>query len=213
MKSGNATFRVFMAMSLAVHIVLFAVVLPDFQFSLSDQLAQTLDLELGKSSNTVTGAEKKSAPARSTPAQTETSSVSEPALAEAVHSTDTTETLSEVPQSNDNASDENQINSASGTLAANELIRDKIAIEFARYFYYPDAARRRNWQGEVVLEFVLLQDGQLDQIRVQHSSGYRLLDDAAMQALQQLRPQRELALLTTANVLHVLPVSYRLLDL
>ncbi|MDQ1362268.1 MAG: periplasmic protein TonB [Pseudomonadota bacterium] len=91
-----------------------------------------------------------------------------------------------------------------------DFIRQKISGEFSRYFYYPEAARRRNWQGDVVLQFNLLPDGHLDQIRIHQSSGYTSLDEAAVHALQQVQPQLELASLTDAGILHVLPVSYRL---
>ncbi|MBI3187814.1 MAG: energy transducer TonB, partial [Gammaproteobacteria bacterium] len=95
-------------------------------------------------------------------------------------------------------------------LADASAVRKKISIEFLRYFYYPDAALRRNWQGDVILQFTLLPDGHLDHIRIHQSSGYKALDDAAIHALQQVEPQQELALLADAALLHTLPVSYRL---
>ena len=52
---------------------------------------------------------------------------------------------------------------------------------------YPMAARRMGWQGRVVLNVEVLSSGLPGQIRVQQSSGYEVLDNAALQAVRGWR--------------------------
>ncbi len=81
------------------------------------------------------------------------------------------------------------------------------------HFSYPMLARRRGWQGQVRLGLRVEPDGRLSHVRVLKSSGYGILDRAAMASV------RAIALLPRASRwLHgqhfdmVLPVEYRLLD-
>ena len=55
--------------------------------------------------------------------------------------------------------------------------------EIARHFNYPLLARRRGWQGEVVLAFRVESDGQISNARIARSSGHGVLDRAALIAL------------------------------
>ncbi|MGH2348863.1 MAG: energy transducer TonB [bacterium] len=45
---------------------------------------------------------------------------------------------------------------------------------------YPDEARRRRLSGSLILDVALNPDGTVDQITIRRSSGYRILDDAAV---------------------------------
>ncbi|TNF38119.1 MAG: energy transducer TonB [Gammaproteobacteria bacterium] len=88
-----------------------------------------------------------------------------------------------------------------------------IADEFASHFYYPAAAQRRNWQGDVILQFTLMPDGSIQHIRINKSSGYAVLDDAAMDVMTKIHSEDQLALALNGNSMnHILPVSYRLMD-
>ncbi len=49
---------------------------------------------------------------------------------------------------------------------------------------YPMIARRKGWQGKVVLEVEVLADGSPGEIDVEQSSGRKVLDNAAMGAVQ-----------------------------
>lgn len=49
---------------------------------------------------------------------------------------------------------------------------------------YPLIARRKGWQGKVVLEVEVLADGSPGEIGVQQSSGRNMLDNAALRAVQ-----------------------------
>jgi periplasmic protein TonB len=55
-----------------------------------------------------------------------------------------------------------------------------------RRYRYPRPARRAGLQGEVVLEFRVDSKGRIHDVRVASSSGYRLLDRAAVEAVEQV---------------------------
>ena len=53
---------------------------------------------------------------------------------------------------------------------------------------YPASARRRGWRGKVVLGFVLCTDGSVENLVVLESSGYGILDRAAVKAVVKTAP-------------------------
>lgn len=81
-------------------------------------------------------------------------------------------------------------------------IRDRIL----RNVSYPDAARRMNWQGKVILSFVVTANGSVRECRVMTSSGFPMLDKNAMETVKDTapfpRPPVEARL--------VIPIAYRL---
>lgn len=50
---------------------------------------------------------------------------------------------------------------------------------------YPDRARREGWEGNVRIRFQVLTNGKTDNISVETSSGFALLDEAAVDAIRQ----------------------------
>lgn len=52
---------------------------------------------------------------------------------------------------------------------------------------YPRTARRRGWQGEVLLRVSVSENGQVLSARVEKSSGYGILDDTALQQVSNWR--------------------------
>lgn len=52
---------------------------------------------------------------------------------------------------------------------------------------YPRASQRRGEQGRVVLRVLISPEGRVAQVKVQRSSGYERLDEAAVQAMQRAR--------------------------
>jgi len=52
---------------------------------------------------------------------------------------------------------------------------------------YPPSARRRGYQGVVLLRVRVLEDGTVGEVRVVRSSGYAVLDRAALEAVKQWR--------------------------
>lgn len=49
---------------------------------------------------------------------------------------------------------------------------------------YPVVARRLGWQGKVLVSVKVLADGRAGQVKLQHSSGHPVLDDAAINAVK-----------------------------
>lgn len=70
--------------------------------------------------------------------------------------------------------------------ALEQLVASRIRGALARYFNYPRRARREGWQGAVVLDFRIDIDGTISAINVARSSGYTLLDRAAVGALTKV---------------------------
>lgn len=54
------------------------------------------------------------------------------------------------------------------------------------HFHYPVIARKQNWQGRVLLTFKITNNGEVKNINVIESSGYNILDSAAVKALKKL---------------------------
>ncbi len=53
---------------------------------------------------------------------------------------------------------------------------------------YPDEARRKKLYGNLVLHVAVRADGSIDNIRILHSSGHKLLDDAAVRIVKLTAP-------------------------
>jgi protein TonB len=81
------------------------------------------------------------------------------------------------------------------------------------HFSYPLLARQRGWAGLVQLGLRVESDGRLSHVRVLESSGYGLLDRAALASVRAIGvvPQA-LRWLHGHHFDIVLPVEYRLLD-
>lgn len=80
-------------------------------------------------------------------------------------------------------------------------------------FDYPYLARRNNWQGEVELGLRVSGDGRISQLRIVRSSGYGMLDRAALASARRIQSLPELVhLLYGQSMDLVLPVQYRLYD-
>lgn len=83
--------------------------------------------------------------------------------------------------------------------------------QLSRYLSYPLLARRRGWQGEVMVAFDINVIGQLNNIRLAHSSGYSVLDHSAVTAINKLQ---QISLPDTLGRLQAmelqLPVRYQL---
>jgi protein TonB len=65
-----------------------------------------------------------------------------------------------------------------------DLIRNRIE----ELKHYPTVARLNNWEGKVVLKFVVTADGTVENLEVVESSGYAVLDEAAMETIRRASP-------------------------
>jgi protein TonB len=92
---------------------------------------------------------------------------------------------------------------------ASARVYAKVINELARHFYYPTMARRHGWEGRVLLGFHVGQDGRMRDPRVLHSSGYGVLDEAA---LNSLRKVERVVGQDSAPLDMQIPVVYRLTD-
>jgi protein TonB len=61
-----------------------------------------------------------------------------------------------------------------------------INLQLRQYFYYPRIAQKYNWQGQVILKFKINHNGKVENINIVESSGYKILDLAAVNALNKL---------------------------
>lgn len=91
--------------------------------------------------------------------------------------------------------------------AFRERVLSKLRQSISAHFVYPPLARQRNWQGEVLLTFQLQRNGQISNARIARSSGYGLLDHAALNALTQVGRLGEIL---PHSLDLELPVIYRL---
>lgn len=79
-----------------------------------------------------------------------------------------------------------------------------------KYFYYPSIARNKNWQGKVLLTFNITSNGKLRNINIRESSGYRILDSAAVKALKKLNKVASNFQWPNTGMQINLPVIYKL---
>lgn len=106
---------------------------------------------------------------------------------------------------------------ASGSTNNRTLLVGKIAEQLqalvAKHLNYPLLARRRGWEGDVLLGLRIDKNGRFQEIKVLRSSGYGLLDQAAVRALSRTAEELPSLLLSFYDPLTLeLPVTYRLYD-
>ena len=81
-----------------------------------------------------------------------------------------------------------------------------------RQLTYPAIARRKGWQGIVKLELHIESDGLISALHIDETSGYAVLDRAAMESLQLASVPDAAQWLHGASIDIVIPVEYRLID-
>ena len=78
-------------------------------------------------------------------------------------------------------------------------------------FEYPLLARRRGWEGRVRVALLVKPDGGLREMHVVQSSGYQVLDEAALEDLKEVGQLPEAnAWLGGKELAVILPIQYRL---
>ena len=71
---------------------------------------------------------------------------------------------------------------------------------------YPERARRMGFEGKTLLSFMVLENGTTSQIKVEKSSGYRLLDDSAIEGVARTVISQKVSY----RIVVRLPITYRL---
>jgi len=64
----------------------------------------------------------------------------------------------------------------------------RLKVERVGNLNYPEAARKRKLSGSLILDVALNDDGSINQITVRRSSGYKILDDAAIRIVELASP-------------------------
>ncbi len=93
------------------------------------------------------------------------------------------------------------------------FLSGKIQTQLDRYLVYPRIARLRGWEGKVILGLRLTKNGKFEKIKIMESSGYSLLDNTALEALNKLNENTtHISWLQGYNTDLLLPVVYQLTD-
>lgn len=79
-------------------------------------------------------------------------------------------------------------------------------------FIYPKLAKRKNWQGKVVLSLHISASGKIKNIHLTTSSGYNVLDNAAMTSLREVGQLHNISLWFNNGINLHLPVIYKLTE-
>jgi len=88
------------------------------------------------------------------------------------------------------------------------FIQDKINASFV----YPTEAKLKGWEGIVKVKFTIAQDGRIKDIDVAESSGYPLLDAAAIFAIKDASPYPFPPDFAGEEVEIIVPVNYRQIE-
>ncbi|MGB5177358.1 MAG: energy transducer TonB [Gammaproteobacteria bacterium] len=91
-------------------------------------------------------------------------------------------------------------------------LRNSVMELISRELTYPAIARRKGWQGIVRLELHIDADGSITGLHLEETSGYGILDRAAMQCLQFASLPGAARWLQGQTIDIVVPVEYRLVD-
>lgn len=85
--------------------------------------------------------------------------------------------------------------------------------ELAKQFEYPWLARKRGWQGQVMLSLHIHENGDLTDWAISETSGHKLLDHSALECARRIDRLPEAARWLEGRSLQLrIPVQYRLRD-
>jgi protein TonB len=94
--------------------------------------------------------------------------------------------------------------------AAEEQLRKSILQLVSSHFDYPLLARRKGWQGIVKLQVHIESNGRISRLHVEQTSGYPVLDRAALQSLQLASVPDAEHWMQGQAIDIIIPVEYRL---
>lgn len=108
---------------------------------------------------------------------------------------------------------ENKAKQSLSLTQVRERIRDHLHENLDRHFYYhyPRLARKRGWQGEVLLTLKIESDGVISRILITKSTGYSLLDETAIKTVKKISNVKKMGQWLNGRSIEMeLPVIYRL---
>ncbi len=82
--------------------------------------------------------------------------------------------------------------------------------ELNQYFTYPRLAIKQNWQGKVLLSLRVTSNGEIKNIQLNSSSGYDVLDQAAINSLSKVEQLPEISSWLPFDIDLEFPVIYKL---
>lgn len=84
--------------------------------------------------------------------------------------------------------------------------------ELNQYFTYPRLAIKQSWQGKVLLSLRVTSNGEIKNIQLNSSSGYDVLDQAAINSLSKVEQLPETSSWLPFDIDLELPVIYKLIE-
>ena len=84
--------------------------------------------------------------------------------------------------------------------------------ELNQHFTYPKLAVRSNWQGKVVLSLQVSSKGKITNIKLNNSSGYDILDRAAINSLSKVEKLPEISSWLPFDIDLEFPIIYKLIE-
>ena len=93
---------------------------------------------------------------------------------------------------------------------AREQLHNSILRLLSSRLNYPLLARRKGWQGVVKLQVHIESDGRISRLHVEQTSGYPVLDRAALQSLQLASVPDAAQWMQGQAIDIIIPVEYRL---
>lgn len=126
------------------------------------------------------------------------------------------EVSDEPPTSDYNLAEASQQNTTSAVATEigrrNQLL-GTLQTQLSQFLVYPPLARRRGWEGTVLLGLRVESDGHLDRIHIEQSSGYAVLDHSALNSLIRLGHLADASAWLNGHDMEMqLPVIYRLIE-
>lgn len=113
----------------------------------------------------------------------------------------------------DNTNDNIQHSRTSPQLDHGAQVQAYLKDVFVPYFSYPRLAQQKGWQGTVELAVRIDSLGKLTRVRIVHSSGYGILDYAAVHSVRRVKTLPNAAQWLDNHGLEVnFPVKYQLID-
>lgn len=84
--------------------------------------------------------------------------------------------------------------------------------ELIQHFIYPKLAQKRNWQGKVLLSLRVSASGKINNVQLNSSSGYDVLDQAAINSLVKVKYLPQTSTWLSNDIYLQLPVVYQLTE-
>jgi protein TonB len=83
----------------------------------------------------------------------------------------------------------------SGGISADALRKKYLSEHFAyikeliqQHIRYPEMARRMGWQGKVIVDFIIMENGNATDIKIVKSSGFEVLDNNVIKTVKKVTP-------------------------